>query len=95
MRSLLASLLLFTACVGPGQGALAKTSTAQTKATPSTAPAASTSDAEREHMVQTNETMRDADNAHREAAQESNAPPPPPLQGMPTPTPTPTQTPTP
>lgn len=82
MRILLAGLLLASACAGPGQAALATTPTATTKATPSTAPAASTSDADREQMTEANDSMRDADNAHREAAQESSVPPPAPLPGQ-------------
>lgn len=67
-KFLLASVLLSAACTGPGQNALAKTPTATTKRTPGEAPAASNSDEERERMIQTNDEMQDAQNAHREAA---------------------------
>ncbi len=79
MRILLASLLLAAACVGPGRGAPGHTRNATIRATPSLAPAASNSDADREELVESFDSMREADNAHREAARESNAPPLAPL----------------
>ena len=78
MRFLLASLLLASACGGPGQNALAQTPTATTKRTPAEAPAASGSDKEREHLVRTNDEMTDADNAHREAVNAPEKPAPKP-----------------
>ncbi len=71
---LLASLLFASACGGPGQNALANTPTATTKARPAEAPAASDSDAEREHLIKTNDDMRDAQQAHREASPSSPTP---------------------
>jgi len=76
MKLLLASLLLASACGGPGQNALANTPTATTKARPATAPAASDSDAEREHMMKGYDDMRDAQQAHREASPTSKTPEP-------------------
>lgn len=78
MKCLLASLLLASACAGPGQKALSETPTATTKRTPGEAPAASNSDEERERMIQTNDQMQDAQNAHREAAGSSTETPPAP-----------------
>jgi hypothetical protein len=72
MKYLLASLLLASACGGPSQQALAETPTATTKRTPAEAPAASGPEKERERMIQANDQMTDADNAHREAASPSN-----------------------
>lgn len=76
MKLLLASLLLASACGGPSQNALANTPTANTKRRPATAPPASDSDAERHHMMQTNDDMRDAKQAHREASPSSESPEP-------------------
>ena len=68
MRVLLVSLLLASACAGPGQKALSETPTATTKRTPAEAPPASNSDQDRQRMIQSNDDMQDAQNAHREAA---------------------------
>ncbi len=76
MKSVLVSLL-FAACASPGQATLAKTPTATTKAVPAAAPAASDSDADREQMIQSNQDMQDAQNAHKEAAQGRRSAPPP------------------
>jgi hypothetical protein len=72
MKFLLAYALLASACAGPGQNALANTPTAQTKRTPGEAPAASSSDDEREHMIKANDDMTDAQSAHREATNGSS-----------------------
>jgi hypothetical protein len=78
--------LLAAACAGPGQQRLSETPTAQTPATPSLAPApAGTADRDRERVVQQFDDMRDAQQAHREAANtpettppKTPVPPPPP-----------------
>ena len=67
MRTLLL-LLLAGACAGPGQQRLAETPTATTKAIPAEAPPASDNDADRAQLVSAMDDMRDAQNAHREAA---------------------------
>lgn len=69
--------LLLASCASPGQATLSRTPTATTKANPSLAPAASDSDADREQLIQSNQDMQDAQNAHKEAAQGSAAPPKP------------------
>lgn len=74
MKIFLASLLLASACAGPGQNALANTPTAQTQRTPGEAPAASNSDEERERMIKTNDEMQDAQQAHREVSPSTSAP---------------------
>jgi hypothetical protein len=89
MRLLFACLLLTSACGGPGQRALAETPTATTRRTPAEAPAASNSDKERERMIQTNDEMTDAQNAHREAASSSTEAPPPRPPGKAPPAPKP------
>src|SRR5688572_32987507 len=75
MTRVLICLVLY-ACGGPTQAQLAETPTAQTKATPSTAPPASTSDKDRERSIQQFDDMEATQRAHAEARQES-APPPP------------------
>ena len=77
MNRLFAIATLLAACAGPGQGALAKTPIATTKANPGEAPAASTSDADREELVKANQSITDGQEAHREAAGESAKPPKP------------------
>ncbi len=69
MRLLLGSLLLASACAGPGQNALANTPTATTKRTPAEAPAASGADEDREQLIQSNDDMTDAKKAHAEAGE--------------------------
>lgn len=76
MRSVLAILVLASACGGPSQKALAETPTATTKRTPAEAPAASGPEEEREQMIQANDSMTDADNAHREAGNPPEKPAP-------------------
>lgn len=70
MRILVVSLLLASAsaCAGPGQKALSETPTATTKRTPAEAPPASDFDKDRSKMIQSNDDMKDAQNAHQEAA---------------------------
>ena len=78
--------LFAAACAGPGQQRLSETPTAQTPATPSLAPApAGTADADRQRVTQQFDDMRDAQQAHREAANtpettppKTPVPPPPP-----------------
>ncbi len=67
MRTLLL-LLLAGACAGPGQARLAETPTATTKAIPAQAPPANDNDKDRAQLVGSLDDMRDAQNAHREAA---------------------------
>lgn len=81
MRVFLAGLLFVVACAGPGQQKLSQTPTARTKATPSDAPAASTSDRDREENVKQMDSMKDAQAAHAEA----NAAPGGPVAPSPTP----------
>lgn len=78
MKALLAVMLL-AACGGPSQNQLAETPTAQSPRNPSLAPPASDDDKERYKLNEQFEDQRAADQAHREAAGENNAPPPAPL----------------
>ena len=55
------------ACGGPGQQRLADTPTARTRATPTEAPPSSTSDRDRDELVKSNSSMKDAQDAHAEA----------------------------
>ena len=69
--------LFAAACAGPGQQRLSETPTAQTKATPSLAPApAGTAERDRERVVQQFDDMKDAQQAHREATNTPEATPP-------------------
>ena len=86
MRLLLGSLLLVSACAGPGRNALANTPTATTKRTPAEAPAASGSDEDREQLIQSNDDMTDAKNAHKEAGEAPAPPAPKPAPGSVQPT---------
>ena len=89
MKAYVVSLLL-ASCASPGQATLSRTPTATTKAIPVEAPAASDSDGDREQLIQSSQDMQDAQNAHKEAAQGSAAPPPKPVTS---PTTAPTATP--
>jgi hypothetical protein len=80
MRAVLPTLILVSACAGPGQQRLSETPTARTRATPTEAPPASTSDRDRDELVRSNDSMRDVQNAHAEARRES-APPAPSTKG--------------
>lgn len=55
------------ACGGPGQQRLADTPTARTRATPAEAPPASPADRDRDELVKSNDSMKDAQDAHAEA----------------------------
>ena len=99
MRLLTTSvLLLATACAGSNQSRLAETPTAHSKANTGLAPAASTSDRDREHEVNAFDDMQATQRAHEEAG---HAPPagkvpnraPKPAPG--TPVPVPAETPAP
>ncbi|MBA3462704.1 MAG: hypothetical protein H0T46_22295 [Deltaproteobacteria bacterium] len=87
MRTLLL-LLVAGACAGPGQARLAETPTATTKATPTMAPPASDNDKDRAQLVSSMDDMRDAQSAHREAANTPETtprplpPPPVPSSGV-------------
>jgi len=73
MKALIIGLVL-ASCGTPTQAQLARTPTATTPARPAVAPAASDSDADREQLIQSNQDMQDARNAHHEALQGSAAP---------------------
>ena len=60
--------LALVACGGPTQQQLAETPTARTHATATEAPAASTSDRDREGVRQSFDDMQATQNAHKEAA---------------------------
>lgn len=76
MKLVIAAVLAVTGCAGPSRQQLAETPTATTKRTPANAPPASGSDEDRSQVHDSFDSMDDAQNAHREAAQESEAPPP-------------------
>lgn len=77
MRTLLFALLL-AACGGPSRNQLAETPTAQTPRNPSLAPPASDDDKDRYKLNEGFEDQRAAEQAYRESAGETRAPPPPP-----------------
>ena len=72
-------LVLAAACGGPSQNQLAETPTAQTRPVPSMAPPASTSDKDRERLIQQFDDMQATQRAYEEANRP--APPPAPVQG--------------
>lgn len=76
MRAAITVLLVLSACAGPGQQRLAETPTARTRATPTEAPPASTSDRDRDELVKSTDSMKDVQDAHAEARKRP-APPAP------------------
>jgi len=82
MRIGLAAVLV-VACGGPGQQRLADSPTARTRATPTEAPPASTSDRDRDELVKSMDSMKDAQDAHAETRKKPA--PPPPLPPAPVP----------
>lgn len=68
MRFALA-FVFFTACGGPSRQQLAETPSAQAPARPAEAPPASTSDKDRERLIQQFDDMETTQRAHREAGQ--------------------------
>lgn len=78
MKALLAAMLI-AGCGGPSQNQLAETPTGQSQRNPSLAPPASDDDKERYELNEQFEDRRAVDQAQREAAGETNAPPPAPL----------------
>jgi hypothetical protein len=91
MRAFLAAAIVLSACAGPGQQRLAETPTARTRATPTEAPPASTSDRDRDELTKSMDSMKDAQDAHAEShkkpAASPPAPLPPPTDAQPNPTP--------
>jgi hypothetical protein len=84
MRVLLSCLLLlFAACGGPGQGRLAETPTANSRANTGLAPPASQSDRDRYELVDSMDSMDATQRAYREADQTTKQAPPAPLPGQP------------
>ena len=83
MRSALV-LVFAVACGGPSQRQLAETPSATAPPRPVEAPAASTSDKDRERSVQQFDDMERTQRAYQEAEQESaSTAPPAPLPGQP------------
>lgn len=76
MRAVITALIVLSACAGPGQQRLAETPTARTRATPTEAPPASTSDRDRDELVKSMDSMKDVQDAHAEARKQP-APPAP------------------
>jgi hypothetical protein len=72
MKCVLA-LIVIAACGGPTQKQLAETPSATAPARPAEAPAASTSDKDRERAVQQMDDMQTTQNAYREAGAESGS----------------------
>jgi len=89
MRVFIATLVVLSACAGPGQARLAESPTARTRATPTEAPPASTSDRDRDELVKSMDSMKDAQDAHAETHKKPTppAPRPPPTDAQPTPAP--------
>jgi len=83
MKVLLSCLLLFAACAGPGQGKLAETPTANSRANTGLAPPASQSDRDRSEVVDSFDSMDATQRAYREADQTSKQAPAAPLPGQP------------
>ena len=83
MKFLLSCLLLFAACGGPGQGRLAETPTANSRANTGLAPPASQSDRDRYELVDSMDSMDATQRAYREADQTTKQTPPAPLPGQP------------
>lgn len=75
--------LALVGCGGPQQNRYAETPTGRTRATPSLAPAASTSDRDREQLIQEFDDMRAGQQAHEEANRAAGQPPPPPAAQTP------------
>ncbi|CAN5338832.1 hypothetical protein BH11MYX1_BH11MYX1_53400 [soil metagenome] len=82
MRPVITAFVVLAACAGPGQQRLSETPTARTRATPTEAPPASTSDRDRDELVKSTDSMKDVQNAHAEARKQP-APPAPPLPASP------------
>jgi hypothetical protein len=64
------SFLFVVACSGPTQQQVLETPTATTQRVPVEAPAASTSDEDREQLIQEFDDMNDTQQAYREAQQQ-------------------------
>lgn len=75
--------LLLSACAGPSQQQLRQTPTATSPRTPTLAPPASSSDADRYQVNQGFEDQRDARDASRQAEEARRKQPPEPVPGMP------------
>jgi hypothetical protein len=71
MKRVLA-LIVIAACGGPTQQQLAETPSATSRAAPAEAPAASTSDKDRERSVQQFDDMQTTQNAYKEAGAEQS-----------------------
>jgi hypothetical protein len=71
MRTMVGTVLALAlvGCSGPQQNRYAETPTARTRATPAAAPAASTSDRDREQLIQEFDDMRAGQQVHEEAKQ--------------------------
>lgn len=77
-------VFLVAACAGPGQGKLAETPTAHSRANTGLAPAASGPEEDREQVVQSFDEQKAAEQAHAEAAGPAKVPTPtPPPAGSP------------
>lgn len=75
MRVITTGLFLFAAaCAGPSQAKMAETPTAQSKANTGLAPAASSSDEDREEVVKSFDEQGAAQRARKEAGEDSKAP---------------------
>ncbi|HEY5923622.1 MAG TPA: hypothetical protein VIV11_18200 [Kofleriaceae bacterium] len=80
-----ALLLLMCTCGGPSQSQLVETPSATAPADHAEAPPASTSDKDRERLIQSFDDMETTQHAYEEAGQANRAAPPPPLSGQPPP----------
>lgn len=87
MRAFLAVAIVLFACAGPGKQRLAETPTARTRVTPTEAPPASTSDRDRDELVKSMDSMKDAQDAHAESHKKGAPPPALPPDAQPTSTP--------
>lgn len=76
-----AFLLALAACAGPTQQQLADSPTGRTRATPTEAPASSTSDRDREQLRQQFDDMEATQRARKEAASNGSAAPGPVVPG--------------
>lgn len=77
MKAILTSLVLACACGGPSQQQIADTPAAHAKRSTGEAPAASTSDKDREQLVNSFDDQQAAQKARAEAGKNAKQPPPP------------------
>jgi len=83
------SLFAITACGGPSQSQIIETPSAQSRPNPGEAPPASTSDKDRERLIQQFDDMETTQRAREEAGARKAPPPPLPAEGSSAPAPNP------